>query len=209
MEGYRQTWEKVSDINAHRVIDGEHMRKENLFKCYDIATTIFGLEGANIIDLGCGGAFLGVYLFDKKKIGQYTGIDISEKSVLAALNNLARFEKSKYAISLVDERLCNLNTFFADVLFSLSVIQHIPTEKYFNFFLRKINKSLIPSICLQIRKGEKTVFREKPYENHAAILYACITTEKDVSAKLTNYTLHKKSKEYGKGYQYLFYTLEV
>jgi SAM-dependent methyltransferase len=204
---YQQAWENVSDINAHRVIDSEFMKKENLYSCYDIATSIFNLENASVLDIGCGGAFLGQYLIEKKKIQFYTGIDISQKSILAALKNLSKFNSSKYSILFSDTKLLNLDTFFADVLFCLSVIQHMPTKKYFDSFFKKIRNSFIPSLCLQIRAGEKTEFRENPYQKHADILYACITTEKDVSKVLSNYVLHSKTEVLDSGYQYLFYTL--
>ena len=204
---YQQAWENVSDINAHRVIDPEFMKKENLYSCYDIATSIFNLENASVLDIGCGGAFLGQYLFEKKKIRHYTGIDISKKSTLAAMNNLMKFDGDRYSILLSDSKLLNLDALYTDILFCLSVIQHIPTKKYFNYFLKKINNSFIPSLCLQIRAGDKTEFRENPYQKHADILYACITTEKDISKALSNYVLHSKTEVLDSGYQYLFYTL--
>lgn len=189
----KSVWEDTDCINAHLNDEERHYKR---FEKYVIPYINF--NNRSVIDYGCGGAWLGKLLLEKYKIKNYCGIDISERSLKFAANNLCSFRLYKL--------YHNLEMNEADILICLTVIQHFFTLKVLRDFLKMCNKSKIKTILLQIRysMNNKNIFI-KDNKNKKDVIMACQTSEKYITKNMNNYKLDRIIEYKKPRYLYLFY----
>lgn len=202
-------WNNVSKALAHL-----HLRHENegklsikslhkVFKAH--FTDYYDLDGKIVADYGIGGGYLGMHLLSECKIKKYIGIDISDRSIENAKNNLHKWANK---IEFHKSNDCEFNKLGADYLVSFAVIQHFPTNKYLDDFLLNVNNSSINTVILQIRHADENTFRDD-WTTENDIKYACMTNETYVSEKLSNYECTMKSEILEKtNYHYLYYKIK-
>lgn len=192
-----RAWEqRVSPETAH--IDAKAFLKlPALFGMFDFALRSCDLEGKKILDFGCGGGFLGKWLFDQSvEIGKYIGLDIAERSLSAARARLQSFVDNKKAmlIKITPWGIDDLNVLNIDVLVSFNTIQHFPTKEYLDYFLDTVNQSGAKKLVLQYRVDKETRFQENPYKTTHEINLACWTNADYIKEKLTMYQFKKLKK---------------
>ncbi|UCF13235.1 MAG: class I SAM-dependent methyltransferase [Thermoplasmatales archaeon] len=160
----------------------------------------YDFSNKTVIDYGCGGGFVGLYMFQYLKIHRYIGIDISERSIRKARKVLYG-----YYIDFTNE----LQEFGKiDFLISIACIQHFHSKEYLEDFLRKINKSKISVLMLQIRNGDK-YSDIKDEEITDENMFYCYTNTKFLNSHLNNYKLVYESEVNKKSYgQYLIYEVK-
>lgn len=188
----KKTWEERMSLKAcHIDVD-----KEKLFSLFRRRVSEeVTVSGKTVIDFGCGGGWLGRYLFDNCSPRLYLGLDISERSRAFAEENVPEggFVGSKVIPRGFDIFVC------------LSVIQHFPNFSYLSAFLSEVNDCRAVDLILQIRAGENKI-RENPYESIDDVIFALTTNSVFLEGKLTNYFLKKASKiSEGSNYQYLYF----
>lgn len=200
-EDYTLAWEKrVSPFSAHINL------QDNYFSVYAKAMDRIKMDGKTVIDYGCGGGWIGKYLFDEKKIKAYLGIDIAKRSIEAAEQNLADYENKVFL--LVDPNaLPDFSQMKADFFISLSCIQHFPDKEYLDYFLNAINNSEIKTLILQVKYSNKTIFREHPYKTTHDIGNGCFTNFAYMQSKLTNYKGTASDAKTEGEYQYMRFKL--
>jgi trans-aconitate methyltransferase len=158
-------------------------KKRTMFfeKCFDVAE----FENKIVCDYGCGGGFLGPYLFETHNIKKYIGVDISKRSRQHATINNKGFNSEFYGIDI------QFKDIEIDIFITISTIQHFPDKEYLDSFLLNLNGSGIEVIFLQYRYNDKTVFNKayEEAENNKAI--ACRTNDKYIQEKLSNYEVIK------------------
>lgn len=201
---YKKAWDqRVSKTTAHCEFD-DILKQENLFTCFKNAFGKDKLANKTIVDLGCGGGLLGLYLNNNYKINKYIGLDISDRSIDFAKKNLSQF--GNVELKLIDPD--NIKIDHVDILCCFSVIQHMPDLNYFNYFLSKINESKIEKLYLQIKYSPSLQFRDKPYKTTVDIGNACFCNDLDINIRLKNYKLTKIS-EHNKIGDYVYLTYRV
>ena len=186
----------VKLIKTH--INQEHFEKyieENVFKNITVKNKV-------VIDYGIGGGFVAKMILDKG-CKKYIGYDIAEKQIEISKNYLKNYSN----IDFIQVNGIDFDFKKADLLVCLAVIQHFPTEDYYNSWLLNVNTSGIKELYLQIRNGKKLEFKKNTYKTIDDIIHACYTNEKDVSKKLSNYKLSYASKENATKYVYLKYEI--
>ena len=112
-------------------------------------------QNKTVIDYGIGGAYLGLYLFQKKGIKNYIGYDISERSLNKATLNLKNYQNNSLLLKC-DKFYENPED--ADIFISQACIQHFPNESYLKKFLTTLNKKKYKTLMLQFRYAPKTKF---------------------------------------------------
>lgn len=160
-------------------------------------------SGKIIVDYGCGGGWLGKFLFEKTAIKKYIGVDVAERSIAFAKNNLPK-TKTKVQLIKIEpwDQLIFLKRKKIDILVSVACIQHFPTQEYLLIWLAELNSLKLEWIILQFHfhsaSGGKTVFREDPYNSIRDVAYACYTTKEYIAKILTNYELVGNKQNIGK-----------
>lgn len=198
-----RAWEnRVGEETAH-LKEGQTVtaaRLNGMFKS--------GLQGINvkdkrILDYGCGGGFLGKFLFEEDyPIAQYLGMDITHRAMDATLRRLEEYKKAgKVEVTKINPTdIPDLSLFKVDILTCFNVIQHFGDKEYFEYFFKKLNNSEIPVLIFNYRQGE-TVFQDHPYKTTHEINLACYTNFDDIQALLTNYEPIKAQKKNKAGFQ--------
>lgn len=197
-------WEECNTTFAHITTDDWLKSRENLFNLYARKIKYFNidLDGKKIIDYGIGGGHLGMYLLSNFKIKKYIGIDIAERSIISAKENLSSHENVELFLTPVSFRDLE-----SDIFISLAVIQHFPSLEYLDDFLTNLNNSAAKELLLQIRYSKDNKF-SKSYETHSDVRLGCQTSPEYLSFRLNNYRLEKKSNiENKNNYQYLYFKL--
>ena len=82
-------------------------------------------RAVRVLDLGCGTASYVPALVEQFPDLEYVGVEPIESSYQAALNNLANIERAKVHFQLGYENIPNEAASSFDVVFSLSVLEHI------------------------------------------------------------------------------------
>jgi SAM-dependent methyltransferase len=155
-----------------------------------------------IVDYGIGKAHLGKLLLQKHNISKYIGIDISERQLKLAKENLKEFNNISLLSVTVD-----FSTLKADIFVSLACIQHFPSLDYLKEFLNNINNSNIKEVILQYRDNDIDIFNPGNYETINDVCYSCKLNLKTLLLYLDNYSLsgNKEDKRYS--YRYIYLTL--
>lgn len=201
-------WENCNPTFAHITINKWLKNYQNLVQSWDsnflkYLNKIESLNNKTVIDYGIGGGYLGIYLYTKYNIAKYIGIDISDRQLKYASENLKKYHIN-YELFITP---INFNTIHCDIFISQAVIQHFPNIEYLDAFLNNINTSNIPIIMLQIRHNKNTVFNSGDYTNIKEVTYKCHTNEKYITSRLTNYEINHKGPVLHNKYQFLVYNL--
>jgi len=201
----KKRWENCHPAGAHLYPVNWHKSEKNMFKRYKrLITDQVDVNNKSILDWGCGGGYLGKYLLSKFKIKKYIAIDIAERSLDRAKEQLQKYRNIEFILTSIDNiKECMVEG--ESIFISLACIFHFPTKEYFNTFLVNINKSNINIVILEIRdKNKGTIFRKNIYKTHMDANHACLTNEYYVNGYLTNYSLSKIIKG-KKGSKTLYY----
>lgn len=203
-EKLKNFWNNCDTAFAHTVIN-KHLKCENeLYKFWEssfINRIIF--KNKIVLDYGIGGGYLGKYLFSKKDIKHYIGIDISIRSLKKTDLILEKYSK-KYD-------LLNCETFYKnfykniDIIVCQACIQHFPNENYLINFLKKINQLNANTIMLQIAYNKNNKFHDKDYNTRHNVVRACYTNNNFILKYLTNYDIDYSSEIAKNNYQFLIF----
>ncbi len=101
-------------------------------------------KGEKILDAGCGHGYL--YPAFKEKQVQYYGVDFSEKLIKIAQKN---FPEGNFFVANILNLPFSDN--FFDKVFSISVLHHIPSEKFRIRFFEELKRVLKPKGKLILR----------------------------------------------------------
>ena len=173
----KEFWENC-DLNfAHNTLEVHLPGYEKLVKSWE-KDFIKKIDFKNkvVLDYGLGGGYLGKYLFEKKKIKSYYGVDISQRSIDKANEILVAFKDHKKIMST--EFFYSKFTKKVDIFICQACIQHFPSEKYLKNFLLNILKHKPKIIMLQIARGDKTTFSSSEYDSAANVVRQCYTNKK-------------------------------
>lgn len=183
-------WNNCIPSFAHlnpRIYSGDEIKNLNLYN-------------STILDFGCGGGWWGKLLFKTFNIKKYIGIDISERSLHEAYNNLEGYNTHFYLNKGQD-----LSQYKADILICFAVIHHFPNIEYLNNFLDNVNNSNIKELFLSIKYciNKDYEFIENCYDSfdYKKIGNACKVNIDYLKYKLNNYQLIRIGKEDKKGKQ--------
>jgi len=176
----REFWETCRSNYAHLKPSWEFDDKmDRTTRLKEAFLDHMDLKGKIVIDYGCGGGFLGKFLFREYGIAKYIAIDIAKRSLRKAWE-VNRKSDCEYILVPVE-----FSTLGADVFISIACMQHFPSEEYLNEFLENLNNSNVKAIALQIKYGDETEFfgtyDRKGYGVN------CRTNAKYISSFLTNY----------------------
>jgi ubiquinone/menaquinone biosynthesis C-methylase UbiE len=188
MENLEKFWDSCDSNFAHISLSRHLPGYDKLTKTWENSfISKINFKGKSVIDYGIGGGFLGKYLFEKKEISKYIGIDISKRSLSHANNNLSQYS-NKINLLHTDEFYSKFNE-NAQIFISQACIQHFPDELYLLSFLNKINLLSCDTLMLQIRKGDTTFFSNTKNKKllEEDIVFACHTNSTFMSKYLTNY----------------------
>lgn len=205
-------WEKCDKTFAHISIDKWLSNYKTITDMWqkmfiNQLLSFTELENKTIVDYGIGGGYLGVYLHETYHIDKYIGIDIAQRSLDSAYQNLQDNHVNN-ELYLAPVQFKNFN---ADIFVCQAVIQHFPDESYFQDFLININQSNIKYVMLQIRFNKQTVFNNDTYNTNISIesvKYKCRTNNSYVLKFLNNYDNIYESNIDGRNYQFLIYRLQ-
>jgi len=205
-EKIKNFWNNCETAFSHNEIIG-HLKSENdLYKFWENNfINRINFKNKVVLDYGIGGGYLGKYLFSKKNIKYYFGIDISIRSLKKADFILGKYSK-KY-------ELLNCETFYSnsninkniDIIVCQACIQHFPNENYLIIFLQKINQLNANTIMLQIAYKKKNIFNCKDYTTKENVVRACYTNNDFILKYLTNYNINYSSEIAKNNYQFLIY----
>jgi 2-polyprenyl-3-methyl-5-hydroxy-6-metoxy-1,4-benzoquinol methylase len=196
-------WENCGSTFAHLTVDQWLKDKKSLFETYQSNFLKFNIDPSNksIIDYGIGGGYLGEYLLSNYSINNYIGIDIAERSIKVAKDNLKEYNNVEFHLSPMD-----FSKLKADLFISFAVIQHFPNKEYLEDFLKNLNSSNISELLLQIRHNRTTKFTDS-YESHSDVRLGCVTNPSFISKILTKYKIQSKTNiQKENNYQYLYFT---
>lgn len=120
----------------------------------------YTLAGERVLDIGCGNGKLFEVVRDKKV--DYIGIDNSEKLIEIAKE---KYPEAKFQVA--DALSLPFPNNFFDKIYSISVLQHIPSEEFRLQFLREAKRILRPEGLFILRvwdlwrrkKGRKLILR--------------------------------------------------
>jgi 2-polyprenyl-3-methyl-5-hydroxy-6-metoxy-1,4-benzoquinol methylase len=201
----KNEWEKVNPRGVHFGISGE---KEEMFARYKkYITDEIKVDGKTIIDYGCGGALLGLYLLSNFDIKKYIAYDLAEQSIRKAKENLAPFENKE--LNLVVRHSWDFAEKKPDIIVCLACMIHFPTQIYLDNFLKQCNNSGAKNLVLEIRDiGKGTRFQKEIYKDRGALTKACFTDLGYVSAKLTNYKHIRSSEKFASNCIILTYKIK-
>ena len=181
----KKFWNSCGRTFAHLEIVGHLKNYDTLSKRWE-KEFISKLDFNNkiVLDYGIGGAYLGKYLFENKDINYYYGIDLSDRSLQKAEENLKRYKE--HTLLITDEFYDNFNK-KVDIIISQACIQHFPNEEYLIKFINKINNLNAEYIMLQIAYKKETKFKNETYNSVQSVVRACYTNKDFILKYLNNY----------------------
>jgi|GEM_PF-3080482 len=170
----KPTWEMIKgEIGFNRIV-----------KFKEAFLNEIKIDNKVIVDYGCGGGFLGKYLYEEYNIKKYIGIDIAERSLRKAWQVMRDLPiDQEFLITPV--RFDRLN---ADVFISIACIQHFNSQEYLDDFLENLNDSGIDKLMLHIKWAEENEFFNT-YGREAKRGYGvcCRTNREYMGERLSNY----------------------
>ena len=199
-----EAWERRVGAETAHLQEGQHINKAGLNCIFREGFRGIGTDQKVILDYGCGGGFLGLFLFEGDyPIKQYIGVDITLRAIKATLERLDKWKSFKRveATKIDPKNIPDLSIFKVDILTCFNVVQHFPDKEYFEYFFEQLNNSEIPIIILNYRKGEKLTFQDEPYKRTHEINLACYNRIDDIKALLPNYKLIKSPKKNKSGFE--------
>lgn len=181
----KKFWNSCGRTFAHLEIVGHLKNYDTLSKGWE-KEFISKLDFNNkiVLDYGIGGAYLGKYLFENKDINYYYGIDLSDRSLQKAEENLKRYKE--HTLLITDEFYDNFNK-KVDIIICQACIQHFPNEEYLIKFINKINNLNAEYIMLQIAYKKETKFKNETYNSVQSVVRACYTNKDFILKYLNNY----------------------
>lgn len=202
----RSWWEEQSSQEfAHRSLGGYMKGKSAVLASWEQHfLKHFNWGGKRVLDYGIGGGYLGEALFSKYDLGSYVGVDISNKSLIAAQNTLSKeVAEGKVHLLLTPQ---SFGTLHPDILVCQAVIQHFPSVEYLDQFLANADSSGASEMMLQVRYGNATkadsAYDGAGVDEHKVML-ALVTNGAYLQRKLSNYKLVWSDGPLN-GNQYLF-----
>jgi SAM-dependent methyltransferase len=186
-------WETCEDTFAHLEIKDWLKSYDDLTKYWDDEfISKLDFVGKTVMDYGIGGGYLGKYLLTDKGLGKYYGVDISERSIEKARENLLDYENSVKLLNSEE----NWDACSCDIFISQACVQHFPGVEYLNQFLKKINTQAPSYIILQIRYSVET------YSNPNCPIYSLLTNFNYIKDILKGFNLVYTSSVEDNGYQF-------
>lgn len=189
----RKWWEEQSSQEfAHRSLGGYLKGKDAVVSSWEqYFLKRFDWRGKRVLDYGIGGGYLGDVLFSTYGLGSYVGVDISNKSLMAAKRNLAKeVAQGKVNLLLTPQRFSTLKP---DIVVCQAVIQHFPSVQYLNQFLENADNSGAAEMMLQIRYGNTTkdssAYIGASAQDEHKVMLALVTNAGYLQSKLRNYEL--------------------
>ena len=189
----KRFWETVHTRGAHLGLDGEgeYMRDR-----YARLLKGVPLRGKVIVDFGCGGGLLGVYVLGERKAARYVGYDVAERSIDRARENLKDLaSEGSVELVLLGKHRWDFAEKRPDVLVCLACILHFPTASYLDNFLRTCDESGAATLVLEVRLADKTQFQHDPYSSARAAVKACFTNEGYLTPRLPRYDLARQEDD--------------
>lgn len=183
-------WESVHTRGAHLGIDGE---VPMMMERYARVTRGLYLSGRTVVDYGCGGGLLGLYLLEKRNIARYIGYDVAKRSLQYAAKNLSMFVNKE--LVRVEEHRWDFAAKEPHAIFCLACMIHFPTREYLDAFLAACDCSGAQYLVLEVRYAEQTLFQPVPYSSLKTATKACFTNEFYVSSRLSNYELKEQETD--------------
>lgn len=202
IEDSKKFWENCDETFAHITANKWLKSRNELVKSFGLRYGPFNPSGKTLIDYGIGAAYQAVYLFENSNITKYVGIDIADRSLKAAANNLKKYDQNKIQLIKAPVDFSKLN---ADIFTSFAVIQHFPDEKYLNDFLKNIRDSSINEVILQIRYSKSNEFSGS-CKTQDDVMMGCRTNKEYILSIMDNYKCIQYSNVHDKSnYQYLYF----
>jgi len=194
-------WERrVGPVTAHLVTD-THLRKENLFASFEVVCSSVDFSDKTIIDYGCGGGFFGLYLSNKFIVKKYIAYDLAQRSLDVAKKNLEFLPENMKEFIKVDP--WNIPQMHADIFCCFSVIHHMPTQTYLDYFLAMLDVSNIKVILLTCKYSAVESFQIHPYKTTKEINNACLTNASEIARRLRHFKLMRYTDAEPGKYQYM------
>lgn len=194
-EKYIRAWEKrVGETTCHLDYN-DVLKKSDLQKMFKRVTADQELDGAKVLDYGCGGGLFGEYLFKHFQIKSYSGRDVAARAAAKAIERLVDIAGTDDSdVGLVDP-YPDLITEEYDYIFCLNVIQHMPDKEHLDRLLSVFNLSGAKKIILNFRAGDKLAFNKTPYKTTHEINLANVCDMGYIDKQLVEY---KRVKTYKK-----------
>lgn len=204
MNYIKDFWEKCSSSYAHLITSGHLRSLETLRSFWDVNfIDKINFKDKVVLDYGIGGGYLGQYLFEKFNIKKYYGVDIANRSLDKAKENLNQY--SEVELIHTDIFYESFNDKNIDVFVSQAVIQHFPNKEYLDKFLYKLKELSPKKIMLQIAHGSNVFGNRYNTENDVARV--CRTNSEYINSIL-NYTIEYQSGVQSNGYQFIILNKE-
>ena len=216
-EKVKNLWETCRPVDAHLQPEGRHIDKKTMLNRYKNVLDIIDYDFKNkkVIDYGCGGGWLGIYLFEEKEINYYYGLDLAKRSLKEARKNLKKYKNKTIkkmhlaVLSIVNiDKTIDFSKYEADILICLACMIHFPSIYFLLDFLKACDNSNCEKLIFEIRdKNIGTYIDKKAYDTKIDFYTACLTDEKFISSCLYNYELETKTDniKHPTGCQLLYY----
>lgn len=198
-------WENCPENFAHLVINGHLRNIDNLKAIWntsfiEVLDSMYPIKDSIVIDYGCGGAHLGMYLHKRFGLKNYIAMDIAKRQRDSARNNLVQMNQCNLNNMLdicILEPSNEFSEFNADLFISLACMQYFPSIEYLEDFLLNINDSGIKTVVLQYRHANETHIANTHYKEMGDVYDKCYTNADDISEILGNYALDWVSDVHG------------
>ena len=188
-------WDNANDVTSH-LRPASYLESEefmmNRFKAL-ITEKGINVNDRTVIDFGCGGGYCGRYLLENFNLKKYIAMDIANVAINRAREQLEKYENASFVKYDID-KIPEFKEFNPYLFVAFAVIIHFPTKEFLHDFLEKVNRSGAEKLILEIRDGGiGTKFREEVYKTYSDGRLGCITNEKYISKKLSNYVMVDKT----------------
>ena len=196
-QNMREWWNNADETFSH-VKYNRWLGSSDKLVSYWNATWLHKLPRSpgHVVEYGIGAGLLGKTLLSHNAM-HYTGLDISDRSLLHAERMLSQCCASRYDLQRVDKSLVPRQLEGANTFVSQAVIQHFPSLAYFESFCNVLNGSFIWWLMLQVRESKR-----RP----TSVTYSLSVSHSDIARLLPSFRIAWRSRRYSNGY--VFYVLE-